>query len=116
MRFVYFLNFEKKTVPHYVPISAHHTWNFDELLEKIWTYCNMIRVYTKPKGAIPDYEEPVILSQKQRTVGDLCDSLHKSIRPAFKYAWVWGSSVKHSPQKVGVAHVLFDEDIIQIVK
>ena len=41
-----------------VPISAHHGWNFDELSEKIWEYCNIIRVYTKPKGAIPDYDEP----------------------------------------------------------
>jgi small GTP-binding protein len=103
-------------VPHYVPISAHHTWNFDELLEKVWEYCDMIRIYTKPKGAIPDYDEPVILSQSRRSIGDLCDSLHKTIRANFKYAWVWGSSVKHSPQKVGIAHVLEDEDIVQLVK
>ena len=24
-------------IPHYVPISANHMWNIDELLEKIWT-------------------------------------------------------------------------------
>jgi hypothetical protein len=30
--------------------------------------------------------------------------------PNFKYALVWGSSVKHSPQKVGKEHVRFDED------
>ena len=34
----------------------------------------------------------------------------------FKYAWVWGSSVRHQPQKVGKEHVLADEDIIQVVK
>ena len=33
-----------------------------------------------------------------------------------KYAWVWGASVKHNPQKVGKEHVLVDEDIVQIVK
>jgi len=31
-------------------------------------------------------------------------------------AWVWGSSVKHHPQKVGIDHVLEDEDVVQIVK
>ena len=46
----------------------------------------------------------------------MCVSLHKTIRANFKYAWVWGSSVKHSPQKVGIAHVLDDEDIVQLVK
>lgn len=31
-------------------------------------------------------------------------------------ALVWGSSVKHQPQKVGKEHVLNDEDVVQIVK
>lgn len=31
-------------------------------------------------------------------------------------ALVWGSSVKHMPQKVGKDHVLNDEDVVQIVK
>ena len=31
-------------------------------------------------------------------------------------ALVWGSSVKHNPQKVGKEHTLNDEDVIQIVK
>ena len=30
--------------PHYVPISAAKEWNFDELLEKVWDYCSMIRM------------------------------------------------------------------------
>ena len=31
-------------------------------------------------------------------------------------ALVWGSSVKHTPQKVGKDHILADEDVVQIVK
>ena len=31
-------------------------------------------------------------------------------------AIVWGSSVKHNPQKVGKDHVLNDEDVVQIIK
>ena len=31
-------------------------------------------------------------------------------------AVVWGSSVKHNPQRVGKDHVLNDEDIVQLVK
>ena len=31
-------------------------------------------------------------------------------------AIVWGSSVKHNPQKVGKDHVLNDEDVVQILK
>jgi len=34
----------------------------------------------------------------------------------FGGAFVWGKSVKHSPQKCGLIHVLEDEDVIQIMK
>ena len=36
--------------------------------------------------------------------------------PPAHSAWVWGSSVKHHPQKVGIDHQLEDEDVVQIVK
>jgi len=39
-------------VPHYVPIAAAQEWNFDVLLEEIWSYLNMKRIYTKPKGQV----------------------------------------------------------------
>jgi ribosome-interacting GTPase 1 len=103
-------------VPHYVPICAAKEWNFDELLDRIWSYLNMLRIYTKPKGQIPDYEAPVILPMKFNTVEQFCLRIHKSMLSQFKYAMVWGSSVKHNPQKVGKEHVLRDEDVVQIVK
>ena len=103
-------------VPHYVPISAKDKWNLDELLDTIWDYCKMKRIYTKPRGQVPDYDSPVILHEASPTIGSFCDRLHKSIRKEFKYAWVWGSSVKHQPQRVGLTHKLEDEDIVQIVK
>lgn len=37
-------------VPHYVPVSAKDEWNLDELMDKIWEYLDLIRIYTKPKG------------------------------------------------------------------
>ncbi|GAB6030173.1 hypothetical protein CHUAL_005849 [Chamberlinius hualienensis] len=103
-------------IPHTVPISAHHRWNFDDLLEKMWDYLKLIRIYTKPKGQLPDYESPVVLSGEQPTVEDFCDKLHRSIIREFKYALVWGSSVKHQPQKVGKEQILNDEDVVQVVK
>lgn len=32
-------------IPHAVPISAHHKWNFDDLLEKMWEYLNLTRMF-----------------------------------------------------------------------
>jgi len=103
-------------VPHYVPISAAKEWNFDELLEKIWEYLGMIRIYTKPKGLVPDYDSPVVMPVKKNTVEEFCRRIHKSLLEQFKYAIVWGKSVKHNPQRVGKAHELMDEDVVQIVK
>ena len=31
-------------------------------------------------------------------------------------ALVWGSSVRHAPQRVGKTHLLHDEDVVQIIK
>lgn len=48
-------------MPRYVPISSGLSWNIDGLLEAIWADLGLVRVYTKPKGEIPDLDEPVIL-------------------------------------------------------
>jgi len=103
-------------IPHCVPISAHHKWNYDSLLEKMWTYLKLVRIYTKPKGQLPDYESPVVLQTNHCKIEDFCNKIHKTILAEMKYALVWGSSVKHQPQKVGRDHLLHDEDVVQIVK
>eukprot|EP00756_Hemistasia_phaeocysticola_P065607 Hpha_TRINITY_DN8665_c0_g1::TRINITY_DN8665_c0_g1_i1::g.168854::m.168854 len=104
-------------IPHNCPVSAHHNWNLDGLLEVIWDHLGLLRAYTKPRGQIPDYQEPVILkTDPHPTIESFCNKLHRKMMSEFKYAWVWGASVKHNPQRVGKEHPLQDEDIIQIVK
>jgi small GTP-binding protein len=103
-------------IPHCVPISAHHKWNFDDLLEMMWIYLELVRIYTKPKGQLPDYSSPIVLKTGRQSMEDFCNKVHKAIIKEFKYALVWGSSVKHQPQKVGKEHILNDEDVVQIVK
>ncbi|KAG7367504.1 small GTP-binding domain protein [Nitzschia inconspicua] len=103
-------------MPNYVPISSQHKWNLEELMEEIWHRCNMIRIYTKPQGQIPDYDEPVILHSTNPTIEEFCNRLHRGIMSEFNYAWVWGKSAKHQPQRCGKEHMLCDEDIVQIVK
>lgn len=103
-------------MPNHVPICAQHKWNLDELMEEIWHRCNMIRIYTKPQGQMPDYEGPVILHSTNPTIEEFCNRLHKGIMASFSFAWVWGKSAKHQPQRCGKEHLLMDEDIVQIVK
>jgi len=103
-------------VPHCLPISAHHKWNFDDLLEMLWDYLNLTRVYTKPKAKMPDPNEPVVLCKQQPTIEDFCNKIHRNLMKNFKHAIVWGNSAKQGKQVVGKDHVLKDEDVVQIVK
>ena len=100
----------------YIHVCVVWQLNLDGLLEKIWEYLDLVRIYTKPKGQIPDYTAPVILSSSRCRVEDFCLRIHKSLLDEFKLAIVWGRSVKHNPQKVGKEHMLTDEDVVQIVK
>lgn len=103
-------------IPNACPISAEQGWNVDELLEMMWEKLNLRRVYTKPKGKSPDYTAPVVLRSDRCTVEDFCNSIHKSIVELFRIAIVYGKSVKHQPQRVGLSHELEDEDVITIIK
>uniref|UniRef100_A0A7S4N0L2 OBG-type G domain-containing protein n=2 Tax=Odontella aurita TaxID=265563 RepID=A0A7S4N0L2_9STRA len=104
-------------MPNYVPISSQHEWNLEELMEEIWHRCHMLRIYTKPKGQIPDYDEPVILhSERNPTIEEFCNRLHRNLISEFSHAFVWGRSAKHQPQRCGKDHVLMDEDIVQLCK
>ena len=41
-------------VPHCVPISAHHKWNFDDLLETLWEYLGEVLwgIYDSYSGSL----------------------------------------------------------------
>ncbi|KAF8974194.1 P-loop containing nucleoside triphosphate hydrolase protein [Flammula alnicola] len=104
-------------IPMSVPISSREWLNVDELIVKMWETLSLVRVYTKPRGLAPDYSSPVVLRSGKCTVEDFCNSIHKEIAKQMKYAIVWGSSAKHSRgQKVGLDHVLEDEDVVHISK
>jgi ribosome-interacting GTPase 1 len=53
--------------------------------------------------------------RNQATIEDVCDRIHRSIKEKFKYALVWGASARHIPQRVGLGHVVADEDVVSIV-
>lgn len=66
-------------IPHYVPICAYKEWNLDELVEKCWEYLDLIRVYTKPKGAKPDYNMPVVVPRTKSQIADFCNRIHRTM-------------------------------------
>jgi len=98
-----------------VVVSCNWNLNLDFLLAKIWETLDLIRVYTKRKGEQPDFVGCLIL-RKNSTVETVCHAIHRTLISTFKSAFVWGTSTKHQPQVVGLAHIMDDEDVIQVNK
>ncbi len=99
----------------YIPIAAEAGKGIEELKREIFRKLDLIRVYTKRRGEDADLTEPLIV-RRGIEVGQVCERLHRDLRKEFRYALVWGRSVKHQPQRVGLGHVVADGDILQIVK
>jgi small GTP-binding protein len=96
------------------PISAKNGSGIDTLKDLIFFHLNLIRIYMKPQGKKPDYEEPLIL-KKGNTVEDVCKGIHRDFNRRFRYAHIWGVSAKYPGQKVGLNHVLLDKDVLTII-
>ncbi|KAK9467438.1 P-loop containing nucleoside triphosphate hydrolase protein [Lipomyces arxii] len=100
--------------PHTVVISCELDLGLDDLVERIWTDLRLLRIYTKRRGESVKFDDPMVV-RKDSTVETICDSIHRSIKEKFRFALVWGSSVKYSPQKCGLSHLISDEDVVSIV-
>jgi small GTP-binding protein len=98
-----------------VPISADRNLNLNELEEVIYDRLRVIKVYLKPRNGSPDFKDPLIVTAGS-TISDLCKKIHRKFAGEAKYALVSGTSVRFSPQRVGMDHVVQDRDIVTIVK
>ena len=106
---------EKYPIKYDVAVSYEDERSIEKLKEMIYEKLNLINVYTKRKDEEVDYSEPLVI-RKGSTVRDVCRKLHRELLENFRYALVWGKSVKHQPQRVGLNHVLEDGDVIRIIK
>jgi len=103
--------------PHSVVISCELNLNMDFLIKRIWKYLALIRIYTKKPGNAPDLAPgDGIILRGDSTIEHACHALHRTLVAQFRYAIVWGTSAKFSPQRVGIKHKLDHEDVVQIVK
>ena len=96
-----------------IAISASKKQGLEDLKEMIFNQLELIRIFMKPVGKNPDFNEPLIL-KKGKNVEDACKKLHKDFIKKFRYAQIWGESAKYPGQKVGLNHILKDKDIITI--
>ncbi len=106
---------KKKIKSEVIEVSANSDINIELLKEKIYEKLKFIRIYMRPKGGETDFKEPLI-AREGDTVEDICNKLHRRMKRAFRFGLVWGKSVKFGGQRVGLTHVLLDEDVLTIIK
>ncbi len=104
-----------KLPPGYISVSSEDKTGVEKLKKDIYDKLDLIHIYTKRRGEKADLEEALVV-RRGINIGQVCEALHRDLKRNFRYALVWGKSVKHPGQRVGLSHVLEDGDIVQIVK
>lgn len=99
--------------PNTVVMSCELDLGIQDVVDRCWKELALIRVYTKRKGIEPDFSEALIV-RSNSTIEDVCDRIHRTLKDTFKFAMVWGASARHVPQRVGLGHVVADEDVVYI--
>jgi uncharacterized protein len=100
---------------NFIPISAESNINIDTLKHAMYQRLDLIRIYLRRRTGETDYNEPLII-RSGSSVGTVCNKIHRKMARDFKFAQVWGRSAKFGGQKVGLDHILLDEDVLTITK
>jgi ribosome-interacting GTPase 1 len=98
----------------FIPISAEGEVNLEALKEEVYRRLDFVRIYLRRRTGETDFKEPMMV-RGGATVSQVCDKIHRGMREDFRYAQVWGKSVRFGGQKVGMAHRLMDQDVLTIV-
>ena len=104
----------RKLLYGFVPVSAEADVNMQALREEIYRKLDFVRVYMRRRTGETDFEEPMVI-RGGATIADICDKVHRGMKDEFRYAQVWGKSVKFGGQRVGMTHRLEDQDVLTIV-
>lgn len=97
----------------YILVSVETGEGLEKLKEMVYKLCDFIRIYTKKPGEAPNLKEAMIM-KRGSTVRDVCEKIRSDYVERFKFARVFGSSVKFDGQRVGLDHVLEDGDIVEL--
>ena len=97
-----------------LPVSAKTGQGIEEMKDFIFDNLHFMSIYLKPQGQDADLVEPLIVKDTS-TVRDVCVKLHRDFERKFRYARVKGPSAKFDWQRVGLDHLLKDEDLLTII-
>ena len=95
-------------------VSAKTGEGLEAMKDFIFDHLHFMSIYLKPQGQEADLVEPLIVKDTS-TVRDVCVKLHRDFVRKFRYARVKGPSAKFDWQRVGLDHVLKDEDLLTII-
>ena len=93
-------------------ILLYQNEDIKEFKDDIWKSLNMIKVYTKQPGKEKDY--PPIAIKKDSKIKDIAEIIHKDFIKKFKFARVWGPSIKHQGTRAGLDHSLNDDVVVEL--
>jgi ribosome-interacting GTPase 1 len=102
----------------WLALSAQTGEGTAEFARQAFEALEVIRIYTKPPGKKPDFEEPTIL-KKNATVLDAVTAVHREFVSRLRYVRLWreGSDGEKAPPsgiKVDRDYLLADGDIIEV--
>ena len=104
----------KKNIRADVCISADKKVNTELVKDLIFDRLDLIRLYCKQIGKKADMDVPLIMS-RGTTLHDMCQKLHKDFVEKFRFAKIWGTSVKFNAQPIlKLKHTLHDKDVVEL--
>ncbi|NLX14338.1 MAG: TGS domain-containing protein [Phycisphaerales bacterium] len=98
--------------PVMLPVSSVTGEGLVEMMCRMFTMLDSIRVYSKEPGKPADKSKPFILPAGS-TVEELARSIHKDLADKLRFARVWGDHI-FAGQQVQGRHVLHDRDIVEL--
>ncbi|HEV3204741.1 MAG TPA: GTPase [Gemmataceae bacterium] len=93
-------------------ISAEAGPGLEDLRHEIYRFLNMIRVYTKQPGKLPDLTAPFTCPAGS-TLLDMAALVHKDFVENLKSARIWGTGV-YDGQTIKRDHILHDKDVVEL--
>jgi hypothetical protein len=104
--------FRRATGKASLGLSLKNGGSQEEVGGKLFKTLGIIRVYTRVLGG--DVASKPIIVKEGAKVLDIAKIVHSQFYRNFKYARVFGKSVKYSGERVGAEHELVDKDIVEI--
>ena len=95
-----------------IGVSVLDDESLDALRDELWRLTGLIRIFLRRPGE--QEAEPIAL-RPPATVLDAADAIHHEVAAACVGARIWGPSARFGGQRVGPAHPLGEDDLVEVI-